>query len=93
MQYLLHLFFFVTVLSLQELCCRAIVAKTTVYGIEQLPLPLCIKSHLKSYAMTRSTTLPSTGKKRSTASAVSSPAATLPATRPPSAPRNSCIIA
>ncbi|XP_001603708.2 ras-related protein Rab-40C [Nasonia vitripennis] len=40
------------VLSLQELACRAIVARTTVYGIEQLPLPASIKSHLKSYAMT-----------------------------------------
>ncbi|XP_065342327.1 ras-related protein Rab-40B [Cloeon dipterum] len=40
------------VLSLQELCCRAIVPRTTVYGIEQLPLPPPIKSHLKSYAMT-----------------------------------------
>jgi len=44
------------VLSLQELCCRAIVARTTVYGIEQLPLPTAIKSHLKSYAMTSYTT-------------------------------------
>lgn len=40
------------VLSLQELCCRTIVARTTVYSIEQLPLPSTIKSHLKSYAMT-----------------------------------------
>ncbi|XP_033210540.1 ras-related protein Rab-40B isoform X2 [Belonocnema kinseyi] len=40
------------VLSLQELACRAIVARTTVYGIDQLPLPSSIKSHLKSYAMT-----------------------------------------
>lgn len=39
-------------LSLQELCCRAIVARTTVYSIEQLPLPTCVKSHLKSYALT-----------------------------------------
>lgn len=43
------------VLSLQELCCRAIVARTTVYSIEQLPLPTCVKSYLKSYAMTSST--------------------------------------
>ncbi|KAF4523039.1 hypothetical protein B566_EDAN012768 [Ephemera danica] len=41
-----------SLLSLQELCCRAIVPRTTVYGIEQLPLPPAIKSHLKSYAMT-----------------------------------------
>lgn len=44
------------VLSLQELCCRAIVARTTVYGIDQLPLPLPIKSYLKSYTMTSYTT-------------------------------------
>ncbi|GLH04734.1 Ras-related protein Rab-40C [Gryllus bimaculatus] len=40
------------VLSLQELCCRAIVARTNVYSIDQLPLPPSVKSHLKSYAMT-----------------------------------------
>lgn len=45
------------VLSLQELCCRSIVARTTVYGIDQLPLPNPIKSHLKSYAMTTYTTM------------------------------------
>ncbi|CAH0563879.1 unnamed protein product [Brassicogethes aeneus] len=39
------------VLSLQELCCRAIVARTTVYTIEQLPLPTFVKRHLKSYAL------------------------------------------
>lgn len=44
--------FIVTVLSLQELCCRSIVSMTTVYGIDQLPLPDSIKSHLKSYALT-----------------------------------------
>ncbi|KAJ8678894.1 hypothetical protein QAD02_014681 [Eretmocerus hayati] len=38
------------VLSLQELACRAIVARTSVYGIDHLPLPSSIKSHLKSYA-------------------------------------------
>lgn len=46
-----------TVLSLQELACRAIVARTTVYGIDQLPLPKSIKSHLKSYAMTTTSQL------------------------------------
>ncbi|KAI5651803.1 SOCS box domain-containing protein [Phthorimaea operculella] len=39
------------VLSLQELCCRAIVARTSVYGLERLPLPTTLKSHLKSYAI------------------------------------------
>lgn len=44
-------------MSLQELSCRAIVATTTVYGIDQLPLPTSIKSHLKSYAMTETSQL------------------------------------
>ncbi|CAL4063068.1 unnamed protein product, partial [Meganyctiphanes norvegica] len=39
------------VLTLQELCSRTIVASTTVYGIEHLPLPPPIKSHLKSYTI------------------------------------------
>jgi len=39
-----------TVLSLQELCCRAIVARTSVYSIEQLPLPKTLKSCLKSFS-------------------------------------------
>lgn len=38
------------VLSLQELCCRAIVAQTTSYGVEQLSLPGPLKTFLKSYA-------------------------------------------
>lgn len=43
------------VLSLQELACRTVVSCTTIYGIEQLPLPNSIKSHLKSYALTNKT--------------------------------------
>ncbi|XP_074647955.1 ras-related protein Rab-40B-like [Tubulanus polymorphus] len=43
------------VLSLQELCCRSIVANTTIYGIEHLPLPSSLKSYLKSYSMTNKT--------------------------------------
>ncbi|CAG2162037.1 unnamed protein product [Oppiella nova] len=39
-----------TVLSLQELCCRAIVARTTVYSIERLPLPKTLKSCLISFS-------------------------------------------
>lgn len=54
---MLHLPVYVLVLSLQELCCRAIVARTTQYGINQLPLPVTIKSHLKSYALTSFSTL------------------------------------
>jgi len=38
------------VLGLQELCCRTIVARTTVYGIDQLPLPPALRGYLKSYA-------------------------------------------
>jgi len=39
-----------TVLSLQELCCRAIVSRTTVYSIERLPLPKTLKSCLISFS-------------------------------------------
>ncbi|XP_013103769.1 ras-related protein Rab-40C [Stomoxys calcitrans] len=42
------------VLSLQELCCRTIVRRTSVYAIESLPLPPSVKSTLKSYALTTS---------------------------------------
>ncbi|KAL5018636.1 hypothetical protein ScPMuIL_004358 [Solemya velum] len=43
------------VLTLQELACRTIVSQTTIYGIEQLPLPQTLKEHLKSYALTNKT--------------------------------------
>uniref|UniRef100_A0A8C4WV41 small monomeric GTPase n=1 Tax=Eptatretus burgeri TaxID=7764 RepID=A0A8C4WV41_EPTBU len=39
------------VLSLQDLCCRAIVSVTPVHQIDKLPLPVSIKSHLKSFSM------------------------------------------
>ncbi|XP_014663519.1 PREDICTED: ras-related protein Rab-40B-like [Priapulus caudatus] len=45
------------VLSLQELCCRVIVNRTTMYSIEHLPLPTSLKSYLKSYSMTNQTRL------------------------------------
>ena len=45
----------VSVLSLQELSCRTIVDKTTIYGIEQLPLPPPMRTYLKSYSMTNKT--------------------------------------
>jgi len=45
------------VLSLTELCCHSIVARTNVYGIDKLPLPDAIKANLKSYALTNSTGL------------------------------------
>ncbi|KAF3818790.1 hypothetical protein GH733_012207 [Mirounga leonina] len=37
--------------SLQDLCCRAIVSCTPVHLIDKLPLPVTIKSHLKSFSM------------------------------------------
>jgi len=40
------------VLSLQELCCHAIVGRTSSYEIDKLPLPEAIKANLKSYALT-----------------------------------------
>ncbi|XP_061405004.1 ras-related protein Rab-40C-like [Lethenteron reissneri] len=39
------------VLSLQDLCCRSIVSCTPVHLIDKLPLPVTIKSHLKSFSM------------------------------------------
>ncbi|EDV38520.2 uncharacterized protein Dana_GF19504, isoform C [Drosophila ananassae] len=42
------------VLTLQELCCRTIVRRTSVYAIDSLPLPPSVKSTLKSYALTTS---------------------------------------
>lgn len=60
-------FLFVTVLSLQELCCRTIVRRTSVYAIDTLPLPPSVKKHLKSYALTSSqciNTLTNTKKSR-----------------------------
>jgi len=50
-----------SVLSLQELCCRTIAARTTIYSVDRLPLPTALKAHLKSYLLsascTRSTSL------------------------------------
>merc|ERR1712080_42073 len=43
------------VLTLNELCCHSIVARTNVYGIEKLPLPDSVKANLKSYALTNAT--------------------------------------
>lgn len=40
-----------TVFSLQDLCCRSIVSCTPVHLIDKLPLPVAIKSHLKSFSM------------------------------------------
>uniref|UniRef100_A0A669BGJ5 small monomeric GTPase n=1 Tax=Oreochromis niloticus TaxID=8128 RepID=A0A669BGJ5_ORENI len=39
------------VLSLQDLCCRSIVSCTPVHLVDKLPLPLALKSHLKSFSV------------------------------------------
>ncbi len=41
--------------TLYEACAHAIVNRTTVYGIDRLPLPDSVKQNLKSYAMTNNT--------------------------------------
>lgn len=76
---------FPIVLSLQELCCRAIVRRTSVYAIDTLPLPPSVKSHLKSYALTSSQCIntlnhPKKGSRSKTP------------TLPNSSSRNSCCI-
>ncbi|KAL0179278.1 hypothetical protein M9458_024720, partial [Cirrhinus mrigala] len=38
-------------LSLQDLCCRSIVSCTPVHLVDKLPLPVALKSHLKSFSM------------------------------------------
>ena len=44
--------FHFSVTSLYEACAHAIVNRTTVYGIDRLPLPDSVKQNLKSYALT-----------------------------------------
>ncbi|XP_066877801.1 ras-related protein Rab-40B isoform X2 [Kogia breviceps] len=39
------------VLSLQDLCCRAVVSCTPVHLVDRLPLPTALTSHLKSFSM------------------------------------------
>uniref|UniRef100_G3T9L9 small monomeric GTPase n=2 Tax=Loxodonta africana TaxID=9785 RepID=G3T9L9_LOXAF len=39
------------VLSLQDLCCRAIVSCTPVHLVDKLPLPVALRRHLKSFSM------------------------------------------
>lgn len=43
--------------TLYECCAHAIVNRTTVYGIDRLPLPDSVKQNLKSYAMSNASTL------------------------------------
>ena len=49
------IFSFFPVMSLYELCAHSIVKRTTVYGIDRLPLPTVVRQSLKSYAMTSPT--------------------------------------
>ncbi|NXX95485.1 RB40B protein, partial [Centropus bengalensis] len=39
------------VLSLQDLCCRAVVSCTPVHLVDKLPLPVALRSHLKSFSV------------------------------------------
>lgn len=39
------------VLSLQDLCCRAVVSCTPVHLVDKLPLPVALSSHLKSFSV------------------------------------------
>uniref|UniRef100_G1L371 small monomeric GTPase n=1 Tax=Ailuropoda melanoleuca TaxID=9646 RepID=G1L371_AILME len=39
------------VLSLQDLCCRAVVSCTPVHLVDKLPLPMALRGHLKSFSM------------------------------------------
>uniref|UniRef100_A0ABI7WI43 small monomeric GTPase n=1 Tax=Felis catus TaxID=9685 RepID=A0ABI7WI43_FELCA len=39
------------VLTLQDLCCRAVVSCTPVHLVDKLPLPMALRSHLKSFSM------------------------------------------
>ena len=41
--------------TLQDLCMRELVTRVPIYGIDRLPLPLCVKEKLKSYSMTHKT--------------------------------------
>jgi len=43
--------------TLYECCAHAIVNRTTVYGIDRLPLPDSVKQNLKSYAMSNASRL------------------------------------
>lgn len=39
------------VLSLQDLCCRVVVSCTPVHLVDKLPLPMALRSRLKSFSM------------------------------------------
>ncbi|XP_004404504.1 PREDICTED: ras-related protein Rab-40B isoform X1 [Odobenus rosmarus divergens] len=89
------------VLSLQDLCCRAVVSCTPVHLVDKLPLPMALRSHLKSFSMATglnarmmhgrsySLTTSSTHKR----SGLRKVKATRPPQSPPRrCPRNSCKV-
>lgn len=80
------------VLGLQELCCRTIVAQTSVYGIDHLPLPVSLKSHLKSYAMTSYKSRPRQGLAHHEKTNVKKTKVIHPGDSPTLNCRKSCVI-
>ncbi|XP_039082548.1 ras-related protein Rab-40B isoform X1 [Hyaena hyaena] len=89
------------VLTLQDLCCRAVVSCTPVHLVDRLPLPMALRSHLKSFSMAsglnarmmhgRSYSLTSSSThKRSSLRKVK--AARPPQSPPKRCPRNSCKV-
>lgn len=88
-------------LSLQDLCCRAVVSCTPVHLVDKLPLPMALRGHLKSFSMAsglnarmmhgRSYSLAaSSAHKRSGLRKVK--AARPPQSPPKRCPRNSCKV-
>ncbi|XP_077612762.1 ras-related protein Rab-40B [Crocuta crocuta] len=89
------------VLTLQDLCCRAVVSCTPVHLVDRLPLPMALRSHLKSFSMASglnarmmhgrsySLTASSTHKRSSLRKAK---AARPPQSPPKRCPRNSCKV-
>ncbi|XP_036693991.1 ras-related protein Rab-40B isoform X2 [Balaenoptera musculus] len=89
------------VLSLQELCCRAVVSCTPVHLVDRLPLPTALRSHLKSFSMASGlnarvmhghpcSLTTSSGHKRT--SLRKAKAAHLPQSPPRHCTRNSCKV-
>uniref|UniRef100_A0A452Q802 small monomeric GTPase n=1 Tax=Ursus americanus TaxID=9643 RepID=A0A452Q802_URSAM len=89
------------VLSLQDLCCRAVVSCTPVHLVDKLPLPMALRGHLKSFSMAsglnarmmhgRSYSLTaSSTHKRSGLRKVKAPRP--PQSPPRRCPRNSCKV-
>ncbi|XP_007456858.1 PREDICTED: ras-related protein Rab-40B isoform X2 [Lipotes vexillifer] len=89
------------VLSLQDLCCRAVVSCTPVHLVDRLPLPTALRSHLKSFSMVSGlnarvmhgrpcSLATSSGHKRT--SLRKAKAAHLPQSPPKRCTRNSCKV-